>query len=91
MVTQAKNRKKPTQKDRVLAFLKERGERGATSIEILTATNCLRYSARIMDLRVEGHDIRGEREGTSEGGAEIWRYRYVPPVEFSECLFGEAA
>lgn len=79
--------KKPTQKERVLAFLQQRGARGATSIEIANATGSMRFGARIKELREQGYQIESVREGSSEDGAEVWRYRYVPPVEFADALF----
>ena len=46
----------PTQKDRILALLEERGPLGVLNIELNEIT--YRYSARIADLRKEGYRIR---------------------------------
>lgn len=80
---------KPTQKEQVLAFLQERGGEGATSIEIANRTGSLRFSARILELRNEGHEIVSQREGRSNSGAEVWRHTYYPPVEFVGEMFAE--
>lgn len=80
-------KQKPTQKEQVLAFLQERGGEGATSIEIARKTGSLRFSARIKELRDEGHEIVSQREGRSDTGAEVWRHTYYPPVEFVGEMF----
>lgn len=44
-----------TQSEKILALLKERGDHGATNVELNKIA--FRYSARINDLRKDGHDI----------------------------------
>lgn len=81
------HRRKPSQKDRVLTFLKERGDRGATSLEIAQATGSMRFGARIMELRKDGHRIELARDGFTETGGAKFRYWLID--EFSDQLFTE--
>jgi len=48
--------KKPTQEERILKFLQQRGEIGVSSWEF-TDMGILQYNARIWGLRQKGHDI----------------------------------
>lgn len=48
--------RKPTQEERILAFLEERGADGVHSWEIVQMP-ILQYTARIWGLRDKGHDI----------------------------------
>lgn len=80
---------KPSQKSRLLEYLKAKGQQGATSIEIERELTILRYGARIHDLRTDGHEIACERVGTSEAGAAIFRYTLLP--DFTGQLFDAPA
>ena len=51
--------KRPSQKVRIYRLLKERGENGATNIELNEIA--FRYGARIKDLRDEGSNIETKR------------------------------
>lgn len=70
---------KPSQKSRLLEFLRSKGHCGATSIEIERELTILRYGARIHDLRSDGHEIECERVGTSGRGTAIFRYTLIEP------------
>ena len=59
-----------SQADRLLQFLKERGSRGATSLEIISALKILNTTGRISDLRASGHTIDCIRDH------ELYRYIY---------------
>ena len=49
-----------TQKDRVLAYIREYGS--ISSLEAFRDLGCTRLSAVIFDLRAEGHEIEAKRE-----------------------------
>lgn len=51
---------KVSQTERILRLLKRRGKFGASNRELNSI--CFRYSARIHELRKEGHHIEGERD-----------------------------
>lgn len=51
---------KPTQKDRVLQVLRERGAVGLTALEALSECGTMRLAAYVKFLRDEGHDIQTE-------------------------------
>ena len=79
-----------TQKQRVLHYLRLAGSDGLTGLELATRTGSMRYSARILELRAEGHTITTEAIGKHPTtGAAIYRYRLVEQAQGS--LFGEAA
>lgn len=61
--------KSPTQRDRILAALREAGPRGLTTPELLQAGG-FRYSSRLRELRQQGHVITSESLGEN-------RFRYV--------------
>lgn len=70
---------KPTQKEQVLQLLKDRGQRGVTSIEFVTILGVLNYTARIDELRnddgwVIDHSVDKAR---SAQGKQVHRYRLV--------------
>lgn len=67
-----------TQRDRVLQALEAAGARGLTGLELFDATGSMRYGARILELREQGHNITAERTGTSKSGAAIFRYTLTP-------------
>lgn len=60
--------KKPTQEQRILRKLRERGERGLYAYEIcmprsMGGLGCLQYGARILGLRRKGFNIINSRKG----------------------------
>lgn len=61
------------QREQVLAMLKQAGDRGVTTADFLGAY-LPRFSARIKELRDEGHTIRTERLSQSSS-----RYIFVAP------------
>jgi hypothetical protein len=58
-----------TRRDLALSLLRDAGARGVTTHELLDSGVGSRYSARIRELRQEGHQITSER--IREGS---WRY-----------------
>lgn len=92
--------KRPTQRERVLAMLKQAGSRGVTSNEFYAA-HMPRFAARIHELIHDGHGIWSRREGN---GKRYWYrpvvvrvdmdpeqvYRRQPPPEpVAGCPFGD--
>jgi len=72
-----------TQNRRIIAFLKERGNQGATNVEL--SRFALKYTSRISDLRQEGYDIRCQMEGSNG----VYRYHYFGRVRKDQSrLFG---
>lgn len=63
----------PTQTERILALLRERGRIGLTPKEALAEVGTMRLAARIADLRAAGHDITTETF-TTPNGARVARY-----------------
>lgn len=83
---------KPSQKVRLLEYLQRRGDRGATSFEIVRDLKFHRFSARMMELRRDGHLIDTKRMGTSADNAEVFRHTYrghVDDLEQTELFPGE--
>jgi hypothetical protein len=66
-------KKRPSQQDRILALL-ERG-RGITPIQALNKFGCFRLSARIKQLRNQGHAI--ETKQVSVDGKKFARYSLI--------------
>lgn len=64
-----------TQNDKILRHIKEYG--AISSMEAFTEYGCTRLSARISDLRHQGHNIHAERRTS--------RNRYGEKVSF--CLY----
>lgn len=60
--------KRAGQRDKILTWLQMRGAKGVLNTELNEI--CLRYGARIHELRAAGHDIRTERLDDS-------RFRFV--------------
>ena len=60
-------RKRPTQEQRILSLLKERGDRGAYIYEFITprpqGLGIAQYNARIYGLREKGHNIVNKKPG----------------------------
>ena len=65
-----------SQKERVLGFMRE--HEGITSMEAFTELGITRISARIADLRADGHIIASKREsGLNRYGEKTNYVRYV--------------
>lgn len=59
---------------KLLAFLKERGKQGATSIEISDVCCTPRSASDVSELRANGIGVTCRHESTSEAGRRIYRY-----------------
>jgi hypothetical protein len=72
-----------TQCRKILALLKERGNKGVTNAEL--SRMALKYTSRISDLRDAGHDVRCFQEGDSG----LFRYHYFGTAKKGQSrLFG---
>jgi hypothetical protein len=60
---------------KLVAFLKERGSMGATSIEISDHCCTPRSASDVSEARACGLDIVASYEGKSDTGRKIYRYR----------------
>jgi len=60
---------------RVLAFLRGRGNAGATSLEILQRTKIAALTPAISELRKNGVQVLCKFERKTEGGESVYRYR----------------
>jgi len=52
-----------SQEERLLKFLADRGDRGATSLEIVLMLKILNTTGRVSDLRAKGHSIICKKDG----------------------------
>lgn len=74
---------KPTQKDRVLQVLRERGAAGLTALEALETCGTMRLAAYVRFLKDDGFDITSETIEVSNG-KHVAKYTLVAdqqPVE----------
>lgn len=72
--------KRPTQCDRLVAFMMEHEKSGVTQIEALNDLGILRLASRISELRDEGYQIKKEMITVKNRFGEncsIARYRLV--------------
>lgn len=67
-----------TQNERILKYLADFG--GITSLEAMSDLGILRLASRVHELRVSGHDIRGETVAAKN--------RYGEPVRYSRYTLG---
>ena len=67
-MTREATSKSPAQRERILFWLRMRGEQGVLNTELTEL--CMRFGARIYELRQAGYDIRTERLDES-------RFRFV--------------
>ena len=75
---------KPTQAQRVLAYIKEFG--GITQIEALRDLGCMRLASRISDLRRQGHKIASKTEKVKNRWGETCHIkRYHLPEDRCVC------
>jgi hypothetical protein len=70
--------RRPSQRDRILDLLRERGSAGATNVELNAI--CYRYGGRLFELRKCGFTIRTE----SLGGGLFKFYLMAEPATVSE-------
>ncbi len=61
----------------VLAYLRESGTEGATTLGILRNCPTTRPSSDVSELRANGIDVRCEYEGRSDRGAKVYRYTLI--------------
>ena len=59
----------------LLAYLTERGEKGATTREIVDATGSCAVHSDVAELRANGHDISCLYVGATEDKRRIYLYR----------------
>lgn len=59
---------------KILTFMRERGERGATTAEISQATGLMSVSTWLSHLRANGIGYVKQYHGRSESGALVWWY-----------------
>ncbi|BCW78299.1 helix-turn-helix domain-containing protein [Arthrobacter sp. NicSoilC5] len=74
----------PTQKERILDLLEERGQQGVLNIELNEI--CFRYGGRLHELRQEGYRIR-----TTQVKGPVFRFTLLDPGEPQYQDFLEAA
>lgn len=67
---------RPTQKQQVLALLKERGQIGLTALEAMQLANTMRLAAYVKFLKDDGFEITSETIEVP-GGKHVARYRLV--------------
>ncbi len=69
---------------RLILFLRKRGDKGATNVELATFLKLLRYSSRIFSCRKSGYVIEAVEKGDG-----IWVYflRHEPAVESPPYVF----
>jgi hypothetical protein len=75
---------------RVVAFLRERGNRGATSLEIAQECAVVAPSTYISELRANGLTVRSQQERTTDTGARVWRYWLVTEIAGTQMEFTHA-
>ena len=61
-------------KAEILRLLKDAGQRGSLTWELITQTHCSAAARRVWDLQQEGHRIRKVKEGVG-----IYRWIYDGP------------
>ena len=66
--------KKSPRLQAVLLLLKQRGEQGATSWEIVTFAHVVNPGGAISELKANGYDIDTIGEGKNEQGRKVFRY-----------------
>lgn len=70
-----------TQQGKILNLLKQRGQKGVANYEF-SRMHILRYSARMKELRQEGHNIVTERDHLPNGRAtNVFRYILIEPEQ----------
>lgn len=59
---------------KLLAFLRERGTTGATTLEITQHCTTTRASSDVSELAANGVNVLTKFDGTTESGRKIYRY-----------------
>ena len=62
---------------RMLEFLRDRGDIGATTREIVNVCEVMNPATQASELRSNGLDIQCSYEGSTDFGARIFRYRLI--------------
>lgn len=70
----------PTQEQRVLDLLRERGPAGLTPLQALEYAQCMRLAAVVFRLKAEGHEIATEMV-TTDSGKHVARYVLTVPAD----------
>lgn len=68
--------KKSARLQRVLAFLRDRGQAGATTMDIIRSCSVVAVNSVVSELRVNGYNITATRE-RDDGDTRVYRYRMV--------------
>ena len=76
---------------RVLALLRARGSKGATTRDILEVAHVCAVNSIIAELRVNGFHIDCQYVGRTEEGGRIYRYTLVEAQPGQGALFGRTA
>ena len=69
---------KPLQ--RIVAYLGDRGELGATGLEVATQCRVLNVATWVSHLRRQGIPIETVFDRTTEEGARVYRYFFRGPI-----------
>jgi hypothetical protein len=63
---------------RLLAFLRERGEKGATTMEIITGASVVAVNSAVKELRMNGYRVECVMErGGKDAASNVYRYTLV--------------
>ena len=62
---------------RMLAFLRSRGQDGATGREIVVNCEVLNPATYCSELRRNGFNVECSHERTNDNGARVYRYRLI--------------
>jgi hypothetical protein len=73
----ARNPETSQKLSRILAFLRERGEKGATSRDIVEFCETVAPGTCVSELRKAGYVVTCAFERTLESGAKVFRYRLL--------------
>lgn len=73
---------------RILRFLRERAELGATSMEVTDQCSVVAPATYVSEIRRAGFQIECTYEGRSQAGAKVYRYRLVDAALVQGDLFG---
>lgn len=60
---------------RILSYLKEAGQQGVTSLQIVHSCNVVAPATYVSELRQNGYIVSCDFEGTTPTGAKVYRYR----------------
>lgn len=66
---------------RLLAYLRTRGDQGATTMEIIVGASVAAVNSAIAELRANGFTINCQPEGATDDGMRIYRYRLAEANE----------